>query len=165
MPFKIGDRVVHPHHGVGSITNLANKQFGPGPLRAYYEISMSTATLWVPIDDPSLGLRKLTVQSELERCRLILEGTPSAFDLAPRQLRDQLAKHLRDGTISAQCEVVRDLTALGWRKPLYGPMAELRRMALAVLCQEWSIVAGISLVEATNRINAFLGKAKQAYST
>ncbi len=164
MPFKVGDRVVHPHHGVGSITNLANKQFGAGPLRLYYEISISSTTLWVPVDEPGLGLRKLTKQSELDHCGEILEGTPEPRHVGPRELRAELARHLRDGSIAAQCEVVRDLSALAWHKPLYGSMAELRRMALGVLCQEWAAVAEISLLDATERVNAFLGRGRAAYS-
>ena len=162
MPFKIGDQVVHPHHGVGTITNLANKRFEPGESRAYYEISVGTGTLWVPVDEPSLGLRRLSPKAELAHCGSVLESAPSPLDLAPHELRDRLSKHLRDGTILAQCEVVRDLTALGWRRPLQGSMAEFRRMALAVLCQEWAAVAGIPLERATDEINAHLEKGRQA---
>jgi len=165
MPFKIGDRVVHPHHGLGTITNLANREFEPGMPRGYYEISVEDGTLWVPVDDPSLGLRGLTSKSHLARCAEILQSAPSASDLDPRKLKEQLSKHLRDGTIVSQCEVVRDVTALGWKKPLMGAMADLRRVAFTVLCQEWAIVADIPLNEATHRINGYLNAGKQIYQT
>ena len=161
--FKIGERVVHPHHGVGTIANLVDKQFEAGSSRRYYEISMADGTLWVPVDKPGLGLRGLTSKSELDRCGKILQGSPTTSDLDPRKLREELARHLRDGTITAQCEVVRDVSALGWKKPLVGAMADLRRVALNVLCQEWAAVAGIPLGEATHRINAYLSIGKQAY--
>ncbi len=163
MPFKIGDRVVHPHHGVGTITNLANRQFESGTPRSYYEISIGTGTLWVPVDEPGLGLRKLTAKSKLDQCSEILESVPSSLDVAPRELRGQLSRHLRDGSIVAQCEVVRDLSALGWRKPLEGSMAEFRRTALSVLCQEWAAVAEIPIAEATQKITASLAKGKQLH--
>ena len=163
MPFKIGDQVVHPHHGVGKITNLANKQFEPGKPRAYYEISMADGTLWVPVDEPGLGLRGLTSTSDLDRCAQILQSAPSLSDLDPRKLKEELSRHLRDGTIASQCEVVRDVTALGWKKPLAGAMADLRRVAFNVLCQEWAAVAGVPLSEATHRINAYLSTGKQTY--
>ncbi len=163
MAFHIGERVVHPHHGVGTITNVASRQFGPGESRAYYEIAIGDGTLWVPVDEPELGLRKLTAKNQLEQCGLVLEGTPTSRDVNPRELRGVLSRHLRNGTIMAQCEVVRDLTAMSWHKPLVGPMAEFRRMALSVLCQEWSVVAEIPLAEATNRINGYLGRGKQLH--
>jgi RNA polymerase-interacting CarD/CdnL/TRCF family regulator len=162
--FKIGDQVVHPHHGLGVITNLANRQFEPGKSRAYYEISVGNGTLWVPVDEPGLGLRRLSARRDLAHCGRILEGAPSSVDLASHELRERLAKHLKDGTILAQCEVVRDLSSLGWRKPLQGSLAEFRRMALSVLCQEWAAVAGISVEAATDEINAHLERGKQAHN-
>ena len=161
MPFKIGDQVVHPRHGVGTITNLGNRQFEPGMSRAYYEVTIGNGTLWVPVDEPSLGLRQLTTRGELKRCGLILESPPSQLDIAPRELREQLTQHLRDGSIQAQCEVVRDLTALGWRRPLQGSMAEFRRMALSVLCEEWALVAEIPLQNAVDEIQAHLERGRQ----
>lgn len=163
MAFKIGDRVVHPHHGVGTITNLASRIFEPGTPRSYYEISIGDGTLWVPVDEPSLGLRKLTPKSQLDECARILQSQPTSLEVSPREVREQLSKHLRDGTIVAQCEVVRDLTALGWRKPLQGSMAEFHRMAVGVLCQEWAAVAGIPLTEASQKISAYLGIGRQLH--
>ncbi len=161
--FEIGQTVVHPHHGLGTITNLVDKEFESSGSRRYYEISMADGTLWVPVDEPGLGLRQLASKSGLARCGQILQSSPSVSDLDPRRMRDELARHLRDGTITAQCEVVRDVTALGWKKPLAGAMAELRRVALGVLCQEWAAVAGVPLAEATESINAYLSIGKKAY--
>jgi RNA polymerase-interacting CarD/CdnL/TRCF family regulator len=161
--FKVGERVVHPHHGVGTVTNLVEKEFNSSGPRKYYEISVADGTLWVPVDEPELGLRQLTSKSELARCAKILQSSPSASTLDPRQLRAELGKHLRDGTILAQCEVVRDVTALGWKKPLVGSMAELRRVAFNVLCQEWAAVAGVPLGEATESINSYLNISKSAF--
>ncbi len=161
--FKVGETVVHPHHGLGKIANLVDKEFDSGSSRRYYEITMADGTLWVPVGEPGLGLRRLTSKSELTRCREILQSSPSVSDLDPRRLREQLALRLREGTIVAQCEVVRDATALGWKKPLVGAMADLRRVALNVLCQEWAAVAGVPLDEAAHSINAYLGIGKQTH--
>jgi len=161
--FNIGQRVVHPHHGLGTITNLVDRKFESGNSRMYYEIIIADGTLWVPVDEPGLGLRGLTSKSALDGCGKILRSSPSVSDLDPRKLRDALARHLRGGTIIAQCEVVRDVTALGWKKPLLGAMADLRNVALDVLCQEWAEVAEVPLSEATRRINAYLSIGKQTY--
>ncbi len=164
MLFKIGEQVVHPHHGVGTITNLVNKEFSSGGSRRYYEISVAEATLWVPVDEPALGLRRLTSKTELARCSAILQSSPSVSELSPRERRQELARHLREGTIAAECEVLRDVTALGWKKPLVGPMADLHRVVLNVLCQEWAAVEGVPLAQATHSINAYLGMGKKAYN-
>ncbi len=125
---------------------------------------MEDGTLWVPVDDPALGLRGLTNKNELARCAQVLQSAPSSSDLDPRKLRGELSRHLRDGTIVSQCEVVRDTTALGWKRPLLGAMADLRRTAFNVLCQEWAAVAGVTLSEATERVNEYLNAGKQTYN-
>jgi hypothetical protein len=59
--------------------------------------------------------------------------------------------------------VIRDLAAFGWRKPLYGPLAEFQRVILNVLCQEWAVVEGCSQAEASYEIATLLKKGKAAH--
>lgn len=162
MKFAIGDKVVHPQHGVGYVANLEEKQFEPNALRTYYVISIPDTTLWVPIDMPTSGLRKLSARSELDQCRQVLQAPPQP--LTPdRGLLASLIGHINQGTIMAHCEVVRDLAAFGWRKPLYGPIAEFQRVVLNVLSQEWAAVEGLSLVEAAHEIGILLKKGRAAH--
>ena len=62
MKFDIGDKVVHPQHGVGYVANLEEKQFEPNAPRTYYVIIIPDTTLWVPVDLPTSGLRKLSCE-------------------------------------------------------------------------------------------------------
>lgn len=162
MKFAIGDKVVHPQHGVGFVAGLEEKQFEPNAARMYYVVSIPDTTLWVPVDLSNSGLRKLGLRSELEKCRQVLQATPQALN-AGRELLASLSGRIKQGTIIAQCEVVRDLTAFGWHKPLYGPIADFQRMVLNVLCQEWAVVEGLSLVEASHEISVLLKKGRAAY--
>ena len=50
MKFEIGDKVVHPQHGVGFVAGLEEKQFEPNAARMYYVVSIPDTTLWVPVD-------------------------------------------------------------------------------------------------------------------
>jgi CarD family transcriptional regulator len=162
MKFDIGDKVVHPQHGVGYVANLEEKQFEPNASRMYYVISIPDTTMWVPVDLATSGLRKLSVKSELDKCREVLQSAP--LTLKPdRGLLTSLASHINQGTIVSQCEVVRDLTAYSWRKSLYGPIANFQRIVLNVLCQEWATVEGLSLVEASHEINTLLKKCREAH--
>ncbi len=161
MKFKIGDKVVHPQHGVGYVADLEEKRFEPNASRTYYVIVIPDTTLWVPVDLSTSGLRKLSVKSELDQCRQVLQSAP--LTLKPdRGLLSSLAGHIKQGTIIAHCEVVRDLTAYGWRKSLYGPIADLQRTTLNVLCQEWAVVEGLSLAEASHEIGVLLKKSRAA---
>jgi len=154
--FDIGDTVVHPQHGVGYVAGLEEKQFEPNAPRLYYVIAIPDTTLWVPVDSTvSSGLRKLCVRSELDQCRQVLQSAPNA--LTPdRDLLAGLAGRIKQGTIIAHCEVVRDLTAHARHKSLYGPTADFQRIILNVLCQEWALVEGISQAEASHEISVLL---------
>jgi len=158
--FDIGEKVVHPHHGVGFISGLEEKKFDPNSARPYYVVSISDITLWVPVNNRSTTkLRKLSTKSEIEQCVQVLKSTPSK--LTPgRDMLSNLSAHIKQGTIIAQCEVVRDLTAYANKKPLFGTLSEFLNSTLAVLCQEWAAVKDISIIEATGEINGLLKNGK-----
>ena len=156
--FNIGDQVVHPQHGVGEVVKLEDREFGSGVTRRYYEVSIPSAgsTLWVPLEPPAYGLRKLAEHSEIDTCRKILASLPVPLTDDPRTRQATLAGRLKKGTVYVQCEVVRDLYALGENKSLYVSMAGFFRQTQNVLCEEWAIVEGISLDEAVREVNSLL---------
>ncbi|MGB8980921.1 MAG: CarD family transcriptional regulator [Anaerolineales bacterium] len=166
MVFKIGDQVVHPQHGVGSVSKLESREFVAGATRPYYEIALPQTTLWVPQELQTSGLRKLALKSEIESCRLLLKSPASPLNEDPRSRQGELVEHLKLGTFKSQCEVVRDLTAYGWHKPLSGTIANFLRVVHDVLCQEWAVVERIQVWEAAQEIDGLLeqGRQKQASS-
>jgi RNA polymerase-interacting CarD/CdnL/TRCF family regulator len=162
MKFDIGDKVVHPQQGVGYVAKLEEKQFEPNKTRLYYVILIPETTMWVPVDLITSGLRRLSVRSELEQCRQVLQSIPTPLN-PDRGLLSSLITQLNQGTIAAHCEVVRDLSAHGWHKPLYGPMAEFQRVILNVLSLEWAAVEEITQVEAANEISNLLKKGRAVH--
>lgn len=161
MKLEIGDRVVHPQYGVGHVVKLDEREFEPGVIRRYYEIAIPGSTLWVPLDMPTFGLRKLTVKSEIARCRKILESHPAPLTEDSRLRQSDLAARLKQGTIIAHCEVVRDLSGYGAHKPLSGTIAAFLRVTQEVLSQEWATVEEITVSEATFEIGVLLEKSRQ----
>lgn len=161
--FNIGERVVHPQHGVGEVVNLDEREFASGVTRRYYEVSIPGAgcTLWVPCDPPSFGLRKLAGRDEINECRVILASLPSSLADDARSRQSNLAERLRHGTIRVQCEVVRDLYAYGEHKSLYGTIAGFYRVIKDVLCEEWAAVEGVTLQEAAREIASLLERSRR----
>ena len=162
MSFKVGDRVIHPRHGLGKVTNLAVKQFVEGEKRPFYEISFPGSTLWVPLNLSSTGIRKLTVKSEVAICRRLLQAPAKPLNIDPRLRQADLRNHLKIGTLAAHCEVVRDLTADSWKKPLSASMAAFLKAAMEVLCQEWAAVEEINPSDATLEIESLLETGRPA---
>lgn len=163
MEYQIGDHVVHPQHGVGFVVKLEDREFEQGVKRRYYEISVvNGSTVWVPMDLSISGLRKITAKNQISHCRKILESRPSPLAEDARFRQAELAARLKKGTIRTQCEVVRDLYAYGEHRSLNGTIGVFYKAALEVLCQEWSVVEGITVAEATVEIERLLEKSRQA---
>jgi RNA polymerase-interacting CarD/CdnL/TRCF family regulator len=162
MPIKVGDRVIHPRHGLGQVTNLAIKQFVEGEKRPFYEIAFPGSTLWVPLNFTTSGIRKLSAKREIVDCRRVLKSPAESLNNDFRLRQAELKDRLKEGTLVARCEVVRDLTAFGWHKPLNGSIAAFLQSTLDVLCQEWAAVEKITPAEAATEIQSILDEGKQA---
>jgi RNA polymerase-interacting CarD/CdnL/TRCF family regulator len=159
--FEIGESVVHPQYGVGQVVRLEEREFERGDNQRYYEIHIpGGSTVWVPVDVPNSGLRRLARKSELAHCRDILQARPLPLTEDGRVRQSTLVAHLKQGTIVAQCEVVRDLSAFVAHKPAYGTITSFLEAMLRVLCQEWAIVEEISLSEAMSEIQSLLEKSE-----
>jgi RNA polymerase-interacting CarD/CdnL/TRCF family regulator len=162
MPIKVGDHIIHPRHGLGQVTDLTVKQFVKGEKRPFYEISFPGSTLWVPLNLTISGIRKLSAKSEIASCRRVLKSPAEPLENDFRLRQKGLKDHLKDGTLTARCEVVRDLTAYGWHKPLSGSVVAFLQTTLDVLCQEWAAVEKITPEEAAIEIQSLLKKGKGA---
>jgi len=163
LAFEIGDVVVHPQHGVGRIVKLEKREFARGQLRTYYEIDIpGGSTVWVPVDMSNSGVRRLAHKSDIVRCRGVLKAQPASLTEDGRVRQSDLVAHLKQGTITAQCEVVRDLTAFVAHKPAIGTIKNFLEAVQGVLCQEWAMVEGVTVLEAGSEIDSLLGKVKVA---
>ena len=163
MAFKVDDWVVHPQHGVGRVVKLEIRQFAAGPAQLYYKISIPNGTVWVQVDASSSGLRKVTTKDDLARYRDILKSRPKNLTADHRQRQIEIADRLRQGSLQARCEVVRDLSGLGWYKPLGEGNNALLRVAHQALNQEWAMADGVSLSEASQEVEALLQEGKSLY--
>ena len=163
MTFKVDDWVVHPRHGVGQIIEIEMRQFGSGNAQSYYEVSIPNGTMWVKVDDSSSGLRNVTPKRDLARYREVLKSRPTELAEDHRERQVELADRLREGSLQSRCELVRDLSALGWKRPLNEATGAISRVACQVLYQEWAMADGVSLREATREVDKLLKEGKSAY--
>ena len=67
--FHIGDKVVYPNHGVGTIENISTRIFGAQLERFYLlRLSYNRMTVMVPFSHAGdVGLRKVTKGTEVNR--------------------------------------------------------------------------------------------------
>ncbi len=163
MTFKVEDWVVHPRHGVGQIVEIEDLQFDSRPSQPYYQISIPQGTMWVQVDEISSGLRKVATKGDLAACRDVLKSQPAEMAEDFHERQSALSERLLQGTLQSRCELVRDLSALGWHKPLAEGIAAIARVARQVLCEEWGMVEEISEREAAREVDRLLKEGKSAY--
>ncbi len=163
MRFSANDWLVHPQHGVGRVVRLETRQFGPGTKQEYYEIAITTGTVWVPVEAPARGLRKLTPKGDLARYRGVLRGRPTPLAEDLKQRRIILFERQKESSFQARCELVRDLTAHSRFKPLNESSDKLLRSARLLLCTEWAAAEGLSVGEATSEVDSLLLEGTETY--
>jgi RNA polymerase-interacting CarD/CdnL/TRCF family regulator len=98
----------------------------------------------------------MTERNELPRYGGVLSGRPTPLPAEHRERRTVLVERVKEGSFLAWCEAVRDLTALGWSKPLNESDSAMLRKTRRDVCIEWAAADGVSITEATNEVETAL---------
>lgn len=164
MEFKTGDDVVHPAHGVGSILRHEERLAAGGEACQYYVLAIGQTTVWVPVrPDGSTNLRAVTSRQELEQYRVVLKSRPAPLERDHYKRRLDINTRLTLGSFRVLCEIVRDLTALGWVRRISEADATLLQKVRNNLGREWAAAAGLSVPEAMQEIDALLQLGQKTY--
>ena len=107
--FDIGDRVVHPRHGVGKVV-----AHGPrsvlGSSRDYLEIEMADASLriLVPCEaTAAVGLREIAGPRALRRIVEVLESQPESIKESSSARQRRILARLKGGDVLELSAVIR----------------------------------------------------------
>ena len=165
MQFQIGEQVVHPVYGVGTVKTFAERQFVGEKARPYYEVATGghATTIWVPFDEQgSTVLRGIASKHMLGECRRLLSSAPIPLHKDRKIRQSEIALRLKGGLLPALCEMVRDLRARSQTTPL-GTIEEtlLRRISKA-LCEEWAATDDTSPANALCEVETLLRAGKPA---
>lgn len=161
MQFQIGDQVVHPLYGVGTVKTVSKQRFGTGSTHHYYEVATNGITVWVPIDEQGATvLRGIASKHSLRECRRLLTEDPVTLGSNYQARQLEIAARLQNGLLPAVCETVRDLRARSARGPLSGTEERILRRIYKALCEEWAASAGVSAETAVNEIEDLLSESR-----
>jgi RNA polymerase-interacting CarD/CdnL/TRCF family regulator len=166
MEFKTGDDVVHPSFGVGNIVKMEERELATSGLRWYYVLAIGTSRVWMPVQaDGSTTLRTVTRQQDLEQYRTVLSSQPTLLDRDFKKRHLVLIERLTHSSFQVMCEIVRDLSALGWSKPMGETDSTLLKKVQDNLRREWAAATGQSPQEAIQEVEALLKAGRVAYQT
>jgi RNA polymerase-interacting CarD/CdnL/TRCF family regulator len=162
MNFNQGDQVVHQDFGVGIVVSIEGMSFDGNQVRLFYRVEFLKTTIWLSVgSQSSRGLRRITPKNKLYRFRALLKSSPVVLDADFRTRQRALENQIDKGTFQSLCEVVRDINAWNWLKPLNNYEKALLKQSRACLAAEWSAISGLGVSEALNEIDGFLLTGRQ----
>jgi CarD family transcriptional regulator len=160
MTFQVGEKVVYPNHGVGTIENISFRAFGTQQERFYLlRLSPNSMTVMVPfshVDD--VGLRKVTKCSEINRVLTYLSaGRPCCAHDWKDRFKENSDK-MRGGSLLEIAEVFKTLLIIQLAKPLSFREKKMLERARSMLVLETSIAKSLAEKDAVALIAKALEK-------
>ena len=160
-PFRKGDFVVYPAHGVGKVDRVGSEVIAGHRLNLIHiSFAENRMTLRVPVAQArAAGLRKLASPDALTDVLTILRGHPRVSRLMwAKRAQEYLAK-INSGDLKALAEVVRDLRSSGDGAGSSFSQRNLFELALDRLAAEFAAVAGTDRAGAIERLSQVLHQA------
>jgi CarD family transcriptional regulator len=161
MGFQVGEKVVYPNHGIGTVENISLRSFGARQERFYLlRLFPTSMTVMVPFSHVGdVGLRKVTKCSEINRVLTYLAaGRPPC---AAQDWKDRFKENsdkMRGGSLVEIAEVFKALLVIQLAKPLSFREKRMLERARSMIVLETSIAKAVSEFEAVALIEKALAK-------
>ena len=161
MTFRIGEKVVYPNQGVGTIENITTRPSGVQFERFYLlRLSYSSMTVMVPFSHVGdVGLRPVTRNGEIGRILLFLSGNGCWCCPDWKDRFKKNSEKMRGGSLLEIAEVLKTLLILQRAKPLSFREKKMLDRARQMLVSELSISRGMRPEDATGLLQRALTKA------
>ena len=163
VPFRVGDKVVYPHHGAATIIKKERIEFG-GEKQDYFVLEVATDQLTVRV--PTLKALDLGVRPVISK--RVAGQVFSTFKDEPQEAGSNwsrwyklLTEKINSGDIFQVAEVVRDLT---YAQQLKGISPALKRMlakARLIIVSELRFALKLDEEEAIKRLDRALPKVEE----
>ena len=159
MPFKVGDKVVYPHHGAAVIEGTDNITMPDGAKNKYFVLRMTHGdlTLKVPTDRAEeIGMRYPISKEDVED---VFEVLAKKDVREPTNWSRRFKNHqekLKSGDVYQVAEVVRNLALRDADKGLSAGEKSLFNKARNVLVSELSFALNVSEDDALKRVEGAL---------
>lgn len=157
-PFRKGDAVVYPAHGVGRIERVGFEEIAGHKLNLIHvSFDENQMTLRIPVAQAHVvGLRKLATRQQLAGALAKLHGRPRVSRLMwAKRAQEYLAK-INSGELAALAEVVRDLRASADGSTGSFSQRNLFEQAFDRLAAECAAINKISKLEAGEQLRRAL---------
>ena len=160
MEFKVGDKSVHPHHGVGEVTAIEAKEIA-GQKKNFYILKIVDSGMKVMVATDAadrLGLRKVVSRAEAKKVVAVLREKKIAVTSQPWNRRyREYTEMLTSGSPIEVAKVLRDLSRLRGEKELSFGERRLLEQARNLLVAELALAKGVTEEKINKDIDKILG--------
>ena len=165
MTFAVGEKVVYPNQGVGTIENISVRFFSQKPEKFYLlRLICSSMTVMVPFATAqTIGLRKLSRNGDVSKVLAYLSG-PDIESLSDWKLRFRInSDKMLTGSLLQIAEVFKQLVRLQGEKPLSFREKKMLDRARTMLIGEVAQARGIRESESIVLLQKALSKCGHAF--
>jgi len=160
MTFQVGEKVVYPNHGVGTIENISARSFGTQSEKFYLlKLSYNSLTVMVPFSHVShVGLRKVTRNGEIAKMlNFLADGECKSCPDWKDRFKENSAK-MQSGSLLEVAEVLKGLVILQSQKPLSFREKKMLDRARLMLLSELATSRSLKEREAIDLLDRALAK-------
>jgi CarD family transcriptional regulator len=159
--FKVGQKVVYPNHGIGTIEQIEQKQIGTNSLPFYtLRLAATNSVVLVPVANASeVGLRSPITSSE---CEMLVKHLSDDFANASHDWKDrfkEFSEKMRTGDIFSVADVLKGLTYLSHLKPLSFREQRMLERSRYLVISELAAVCRQPVCNVEGRVEEALAKA------
>lgn len=138
MLYEVGDKVVYPHHGAGTVVNKERRDV-LGQKREYLTIQIlhNDMTVMVPVDNAGkAGLRKVIARNDVTEVLAVLRQDETQMPKNWNRRFKHNREKLKTGDIFEVAEVVRNLSLREQEKGLSTGEKQMFNRAKKILASE-----------------------------
>ena len=161
MAFQIGDKVVYPNQGVGTIENISSRSFGSQFERFYLlRLGYSSMTVMIPLSNATrVGLRKVARNNEIARIIEFLASGRCAPSADWKNRFKENTEKMLSGSLFQAAEVLKSLLLLQMEKTLSFREKKMLDRARHLLVAEIAIARKMPEKEAVSLLEKALSRA------
>jgi CarD family transcriptional regulator len=160
MTFQVGEKVVYPNHGVGTIENITTRPSGTHFEKFYLlKLSYNSMTVMVPFSHvDEVGLRKVTRATDITR---VLAYLATGICRSKQDWKDRFKENsvkMQKGGLLEIAEVLKQLLILQLDKPLSFREKKMLDRARQMLVSEVCACRQLNQPDAIDLLQRSLGK-------
>ena len=156
--FRVGDKVVHPHHGAAEIIKRSKLDLAGEP-RQYFELEIATESslkVLIPVDTIDETIRPVITKTAAGKVLLKFKEDPQDSGANWSRWYKVLNEKMTSGDIFQVAEVVRDLTHAQQAKGISPALKRMLSKARTTLSSELAFALRVTPDQALERIDLAL---------